>query len=804
MGPKKVTAVLLVLILIISACGAILPISSSVKADDPKTLSQISSRSTFLAAYMGTTPTVDGVNATGDHWGNAQSDDVVYEGGTLHIAVKHDSTNLFILLECISTSGFCPADLFFEDDGVSHDHSLDSINEDAKYVGAGGFPDGFCDAHWDSGWSVGGEYGTHMNGGAEATTAGNTITEEWWLPLNSGDVEDISVTGQETLGFGVGWNGGWPDSSVGPYSPSSWGDLQIMSNGINSQPVVTITSPTEGSNVAANFTVKATAYDPDLDTLAFVDISINHGPWHHASLSGSTWNYQVDTSSNSSGDKFNLRAVTNDGTDDSEIDEVNVTMITNHPPTSNGPLPDQTFDEDAQIVDALDLDNYFHDTDMGQVLAYSVAGIKHISIVIGPDGTIDLSAEKDWSGTETATVRASDGMAFVESKLKVVVIPVDDPPVVQTLGSIQVEEDTSYTMDLTTYISDIDSAPYVLHMTTDSKYATVAGLMITFMYPNGVLQEQVNVTVMDATSKVTVPLYVMVIAINDAPVIQSPILVSAIEDTALVLDLWDYTSDVDNPQSDLRFSFNQTRYFKKDPNGHTLVFLYPNGISSENIEVRAFDGLLWSMGVIKVEVTPVNDPPTLEIDNVTVTETETVNLIPTINDIDNFVAELKVTYSGDMKTHKWVTGYDDAGNYTVDVTVFDGEFSVKKTITVTVLNKNRAPIVALDHDTIKTYTAKKNHTFQALTLSDPDNDPLVVSWDFGDGKTATGVSPHHVYRKGGTYTIKVTVKDTFGASASDSIDVKVKEQKSVLPGFEGLVLVMVLAVLAVVVRHRRR
>lgn len=49
------------------------------------------------------------------------------------------------------------------------------------------------------------------------------------------------------------------------------------------------------------------------------------------------------------------------------------------------------------------------------------------------------------------------------------------------------------------------------------------------------------------------------------------------------------------------------------------------------------------------------------------------------------------------------------------------------------------------------------------------------SWDFGDGDTAKGESVTHTYAKAGTYTIKLTVTDSAGRSASIEDPLVVKE-----------------------------
>jgi len=52
----------------------------------------------------------------------------------------------------------------------------------------------------------------------------------------------------------------------------------------------------------------------------------------------------------------------------------------------------------------------------------------------------------------------------------------------------------------------------------------------------------------------------------------------------------------------------------------------------------------------------------------------------------------------------------------------------------------------------------------ASDSSDPDSDPLLYFWDWGDGTTGTGVAPVHIYNvpRSTPYTITLTVKDPSG------------------------------------------
>jgi PKD repeat protein len=57
--------------------------------------------------------------------------------------------------------------------------------------------------------------------------------------------------------------------------------------------------------------------------------------------------------------------------------------------------------------------------------------------------------------------------------------------------------------------------------------------------------------------------------------------------------------------------------------------------------------------------------------------------------------------------------------------------------------------------------------------ADPEGQTLTYSWDFGDGSTSLRQNPDHTYMEPGTYTAKVTVKDSKGATGTATVQIVV-------------------------------
>ncbi|UCF08878.1 MAG: hypothetical protein JSW28_04080, partial [Thermoplasmata archaeon] len=149
--------------------------------------------------------------------------------------------------------------------------------------------------------------------------------------------------------------------------------------------------------------------------------------------------------------------IASDG-DQKAMDTILVTVRpVNDEPELVVPFPEAgvTFQEDGELLDALDLHHHFQDVDSILSVAHSS---QHIQVQIGDGGHVDFSAPANWHGTEDVTFIASDGQGQVDGVVRVTVTSANDAPIAlvkaDTLGLDS--EERSKTLDMRNYFSEVD------------------------------------------------------------------------------------------------------------------------------------------------------------------------------------------------------------------------------------------------------------------------------------------------------------------------------------------------------------
>jgi PKD repeat protein len=121
------------------------------------------------------------------------------------------------------------------------------------------------------------------------------------------------------------------------------------------------------------------------------------------------------------------------------------------------------------------------------------------------------------------------------------------------------------------------------------------------------------------------------------------------------------------------------------------------------------------------------------------------------------------------------------GPYTVTLTLTDGwgdAANTTRVVSFTAPPTNSAPVVVIDTPSCSFRTC----TFSAVGSSDPDGDAYTYLWTFGDlTATNTGSTPVHPFAVDGTYTVTLTLTDTWGAVASTTRVVTIAKPATNLP-----------------------
>ena len=118
-----------------------------------------------------------------------------------------------------------------------------------------------------------------------------------------------------------------------------------------------------------------------------------------------------------------------------------------------------------------------------------------------------------------------------------------------------------------------------------------------------------------------------------------------------------------------------------------------------------------------------------------------------------------------------ITATDKAGN---TASALSDAFKVEANVIPEVVYKPEVEIVAES-----TSVVNSQHKFSVKKLRG-SYDIVSYSWDFGDATTSIAAAPVHAYSSVGTYKVSLTVKDSAGNEATNTMEIKVVESVEVL------------------------
>ena len=311
---------------------------------------------------------------------------------------------------------------------------------------------------------------------------------------------------------------------------------------------------------------------------------------------------------------------------------VNITPV-NDPPML-GDFPEITATEDVPFQ--LSLKPYILDQDNAFDQLVIAVDSPFVTVTEGnldflyPDGIL----------SDEINLTVSDGQLENRTIIWVNVTPVNDPPTADPIPVQLGSEDVPWTIDLGMYIRDVDNTLEEILVMSNSQYAKVSGMCLTFLYPENLTRDRVHLTVSDGQDSLVVTVDVIIEPVNDPPWIQALPTLTVTEDERSSIDLDPYLFDVDTPVDMLILNV-ASPFIRVD--GHSLDILYPDGVQRDEVVVEVSDGSLLTRTTLVVVIEPVNDPPEIGvIPFALVVEDEpySIDMTHVVSDIDTPMEEL--------------------------------------------------------------------------------------------------------------------------------------------------------------------
>ncbi len=210
---------------------------------------------------------------------------------------------------------------------------------------------------------------------------------------------------------------------------------------------------------------------------------------------------------------------------------------------------------------------------------------------------------------------------------------------------------------------------------------------------------------------------------------------NTLEDTAVAITL--SATDVDNDPADLSYQVvggpSHGILSGTAPNLTYAPFANYNG--SDEFSYRAYDGTDYSVpATVSIAVTPVNDPPVADDQEVTTDEDTPVAITLTASDVDEdsltysvVAVPLHGTLSGTPPDVTYTPEADYYGSDNLTFEVYDDEYTDEGTVSIT-LNPVNDPPVAQAGPSVTIHWMDQGATVIDGSASDVDGDALMYRW----------------------------------------------------------------------------
>lgn len=402
------------------------------------------------------------------------------------------------------------------------------------------------------------------------------------------------------------------------------------------------------------------------------------------------------------------------------------------------------------------------DVEAGLVIVNETDLIRLVLEAVDPDGDelmftygAPLDEDGEWqtqngdAGEYDVVITVSDGEFEVEKIVKIIVDPVNFAPVFEaykpsdeTAGSllVSIAELDSVKFSVKADDPDGDLVSYQWLLDGNEVESIEAYELITGYEDAG--EHTLDVIISDGELDSRMTWFITVAETNRAPIIEDMDSLIVKETELAELDVVAHDPDGDAVTLSFGAPF--------DENGIWQTTFDDSG--AYTVEIIASDSKDETVYLATVLVENVNREPILSgVEDIAVNENEEVILTVSAYDADGDTVVLAIgdPVGDDMV---WQTGYEDAGEYVIAIAAGDGEAIVETSLTLTVLNVNRAPLL----DELNDLIVKENETVVISPVAfDPDGDQITYS--ITEPFTDFTWTPD--FESAGTYDVTVSVTD---------------------------------------------
>ncbi len=282
--------------------------------------------------------------------------------------------------------------------------------------------------------------------------------------------------------------------------------------------------------------------------------------------------------------------------------------------------------------------------------------------ISGNDLVITPVPDAFGDGYAHLTLTNNDG-GVVTQDIPVTINAVNDAPILSGPESINCTEDIERQVNMTGYVTDIDSLIEGMTYSVSTPFASVNGSIITFLYPelSGIYEENVTITVNDGDGgSDTWDIVVNITPINDMPEFTSYI--NTLTCDAEVNKAYTVHPDDEETKSGNNLTVTTNSAYAT-VNNHVITFNYPKGIGSESVTISLKDGSIYGVQNTRTYILAVtiNDHPDVVDHSPITTNSSTVPVTSVV----------VVEFDMPMNT----TTTENAFDFSKDGVSFNGTFS---------------------------------------------------------------------------------------------------------------------------------